>query len=94
MKQSTAVRMVIEGRVQGVGFRAWTERQARGLGLDGWVRNLFDGRVEALVAGPADTVSLMIDICRRGPAHARIDRVAVTESGPPPSPGFHILPSC
>ena len=49
----TALRVVIEGRVQGVWFRAWTVEAASGRGLDGWVRNRRDGTVEALFAGPA-----------------------------------------
>ena len=54
------MRVRIEGRVQGVGFRYWMEQAARDLGLDGWVRNRRDGGVEAMISGPPDTVAGMI----------------------------------
>ena len=63
-----AIRQVtIRGRVQGVGYRAWVEHQAMARDLEGWVRNRRDGSVEALFAGPAEVVSDMIALCRRGP---------------------------
>ena len=71
-----AIRQVtIRGRVQGVGYRAWVEHQAMAHGLEGWVRNRRDGSVEALFAGPADVVSNMVALCRRGPAAARVEAV-------------------
>jgi acylphosphatase len=66
------VRVVIRGRVQGVGYRAWTEYEARGRGIEGWVRNRRDGSVEALFAGLEDAVLAMIEACREGPPGARI----------------------
>ena len=73
---SGAIRQVtIQGRVQGVGYRAWVEHQARVRGLEGWVRNRRDGSVEALFAGSADVVSSMVALCRRGPASARVEAV-------------------
>jgi acylphosphatase len=73
---SGAIRQVtIQGRVQGVGYRAWVEHQARVHHLEGWVRNRRDGGVEALFAGPADVVSNMVALCRRGPASARVEAV-------------------
>jgi acylphosphatase len=73
---STAIRHVtIRGRVQGVGYRAWVEQEARARNLEGWVRNRRDGSVEALFAGPAEVVSDMIALCRRGPASARVEAV-------------------
>jgi acylphosphatase len=73
---SGAIRQVmIKGRVQGVGYRAWVEHQARVHHLEGWVRNRRDGSVEALFAGPADVVSNMIALCRRGPVSARVEVV-------------------
>jgi acylphosphatase len=73
---SDAIRHVtIRGRVQGVGYRYWVEQQARALGLEGWVRNRRDGSVEALFAGPADVVSDMVALSRRGPSSARVDAV-------------------
>jgi acylphosphatase len=71
-----AIRQVtIQGRVQGVGYRAWVEHQARVHHIEGWVRNRRDGSVEALFAGPADVVSNMVALCRRGPAAARVEAV-------------------
>jgi acylphosphatase len=73
---SETIRQVtIRGRVQGVGYRAWVEHQAMARGLEGWVRNRRDGSVEALFAGPADVVSDMVALCRRGPSSARVDAI-------------------
>ena len=73
---SGAIRqVVIRGRVQGVGYRAWVEHQARVSRLGGWVRNRRDGSVEALFAGPEDVVAAMIAACHRGPPSARVETV-------------------
>ena len=64
-----AVHAVIEGRVQAVGFRYWTAREAEALSLRGWVRNRRDGTVEALFAGPEEAVDAILDACRRGYVH-------------------------
>ncbi len=74
-------RVVIRGRVQGVGFRAWTEVTALECGLEGWVRNRRDGSVEALFAGSAAAVAAMIEHCRCGPPGARVDAVDQREAG-------------
>jgi acylphosphatase len=65
--------VVIRGRVQGVGYRAFVEYAALEQGLEGWVRNRRDGSVEAVVAGPADAVAQMLETCRRGPPGARVE---------------------
>lgn len=65
----------IRGRVQGVGYRAWTADEARRRGLDGWVRNRRDGSVEAVFSGSDDVVANMLAACRRGPSLARVDAV-------------------
>jgi len=65
--------VVIRGRVQGVGYRAFTEYAALDRGLEGWVRNRRDGAVEAVLAGPPAAVAAMIESCRRGPPGARVD---------------------
>jgi acylphosphatase len=69
-------RATIRGRVQGVGYRAWVEHQARVRGLEGWVRNRRDGSVEVLLAGPSAIVADTVASCRRGPSSARVDDVA------------------
>jgi acylphosphatase len=79
---SDAIRRVtIRGRVQGVGYRAWVEYQAREHGLEGWVRNRRDGSVEALLAGPSAIVADMVASCRHGPSSARVDDVAEEPAG-------------
>ena len=72
---SVTRRIVIHGRVQGVGFRWSLTEKAGELGLDGWVRNRSDGSVEALVSGPAEAVDALTAWAHRGPPHARVDRV-------------------
>lgn len=69
----------ITGRVQGVFFRAETERTARALALTGWVRNMEDGRVEALFEGEDAHVDKMLIWCHQGPPHARVDHVIIEE---------------
>ena len=65
--------MVVHGRVQGIGYRAFVEHEALRRGIEGWVRNRRDGSVEAVLAGDADAVTAMIEACRRGPMGARVD---------------------
>jgi len=72
-----AVRLQITGKVQGVWFRAWTVKQAEGLGLDGWVRNRTDGSVEALVVGGQENVDVFIRLCHEGPPKAHVTGVSV-----------------
>jgi len=69
------LQVTIRGRVQGIGYRAWLEQQARASKLEGWVRNRRDGSVEALFAGPATVVAEMVALCRHGPPSARVDSV-------------------
>ena len=87
-----AQRLLISGRVQGVGYRDWTVATARGLGLDGWVRNRRDGGVEALVAGDAAASSALVAACRRGPPLARVDRIDSEPVALPAQTGFTRLP--
>lgn len=79
MAGDRCVRALISGRVQGVFYRDSTRREATRAGLSGWVRNLADGRVEAVFSGPADAVAAMLEWCRQGPPLARVDGVAVDE---------------
>ena len=67
--------VIIRGRVQGIGYRAWVEQQARLCKLEGWVRNRRDGSVEALFAGPPTVVAEMVALCRHGPPSARVESV-------------------
>jgi acylphosphatase len=67
--------VTIRGRLQGVGYRAWLEVQARASDLEGWVRNRRDGVVEALFSGPATMVAEMVALCRHGPPSARVENV-------------------
>jgi acylphosphatase len=83
MNESLMTRhVVISGRVQGVGFRAWVELQALQRGLDGWVRNRYAGTVEAVFAGPPPAVEAMIAACEQGPASARVERVEARAATP------------
>jgi acylphosphatase len=71
----TALRLIIRGRVQGVGFRYAFADEARSRGLRGWVRNRRDGSVEAIVAGPAAEVDAIVAWSRRGPSGAQVTAV-------------------
>jgi acylphosphatase len=75
-----AKHLLIEGRVQGVGFRYEMTRQARRLGVTGWVRNLRDGTVEAVVDGPPDRVDAIMEWARRGPPGSEVRAVQVSEN--------------
>lgn len=75
---SVAVHLRIRGRVQGVWYRGWMADEARILGLAGWVRNRFDGSVEALIVGPEPALREMIARCRRGPRSARVEDIEQT----------------
>jgi acylphosphatase len=86
------VTATIRGRVQGVGYRDWAERQARGLGLSGFVRNRRDGSVELVLSGSVEKVEHMLALCRQGPrlAHVtHVDASAAAWSGD----GFEVLPT-
>lgn len=72
--------VTIRGRVQGVGYRAWTEHEARRRGLAGWVRNRRDGAVEALFSGPEHVVRDMIAACRAGPRSAKVEAIEAREA--------------
>lgn len=85
------LRVLIDGWVQGVGFRYSVCRQAKALSLNGWVRNLQDGRVEAEFEGSKEALEKMLAWCQKGPAFAKVTRVdAVWDSGPPQYADFRI----
>ncbi len=78
MDDNVRARLRISGRVQGVFFRQTTAQEATRLRLTGWVRNLPDGDVEAVIEGGAEVVDRMITWCHHGPPSARVDDVAVS----------------
>ncbi|MCD6461772.1 MAG: acylphosphatase [Thermoplasmata archaeon] len=78
------------GRVQGVWFRKHTCDKARSLGVSGWVRNLPDGRVEAVFEGPRDLVEEVLEYCRSGQPYARVEGVGKVEESPRGEKGFEI----
>jgi acylphosphatase len=82
------VRLVITGRVQGVGYRMWAERTAAQLGIGGWVRNRSDGTVELLATGTEDAIAALIEGCRQGPRAAVVTAVAITDAEHDGSTGF------
>jgi len=89
-----ALRVLITGRVQGVGYRNWTRLRASAAGLAGFVRNRADGSVEAVFAGPRHEVDDMVLRCRVGPRGAEVgDVVAEPWLGPPPPARFALLPT-
>jgi len=88
-----AIRLRIQGRVQGVGYRAWLEGEALAHGLRGWARNRRDGSVEALLIGPSDAVEAVIAACHHGP---RLAKVTAVERSPGSDDGkgrFALLPT-
>jgi acylphosphatase len=83
--------LLISGRVQGVWFRADTREMAERLGIKGWVRNLSDGRLEAIFEGNDNAIKKMIEWCRRGPPLARVRKVEIEWEEPEGFDRFKIL---
>jgi len=77
--EKTTRRLIISGRVQGVGFRFYMEHKAHQHGVNGWVRNRRDGSVEVIIQGTAEAVDAMIGAARRGPRGAVVAGVQVSE---------------
>lgn len=89
-----AVHVIVRGKVQGVGFRAYTEMQAQALRLDGWVRNRRDGTVEACFSGEAAVIERMLIALRVGPPHSAVINVRSEPADEMTvQPGFRVLPS-
>ncbi|OGY17756.1 MAG: acylphosphatase [Candidatus Chisholmbacteria bacterium RIFCSPHIGHO2_12_FULL_49_9] len=82
--------VVISGLVQGVFFRAYTQKEAQALGLSGWVRNLPDGRVEAAFEGEKTAVNEMIAWCWEGSPSAKVSKVDVSWEKPEALRGFEV----
>ena len=89
-QRSERLTALIAGRVQGVGFRAFTRRHALDLGLTGSAENLSDGRVEVVVEGPRSELEHLLVFLRRGPVHASVDAVEVHWSEGGGLRGFHV----
>ena len=87
----TRRRVVVHGFVQGVFFRDTVRRRAQAASVNGWVRNTWNGTVEAVFEGEADAVDRLVDFCRRGPSGARVDRVEVSDESPEGLRAFEIL---
>ncbi len=88
-----ATRFLIEGRVQGVGYRNWLQEEAQRRGLRGTVRNLSDGRVEAVVIGSYEATDALLAACRQGPPMAKVSGIGLDPVGDPDVTGFEVLPS-
>ena len=93
MESFRKVRVIVSGRVQGVGYRHWCSNLANELELSGWVRNLASGEVEAVFSGREEFVNLMIDSCKTGPVFAHVTSVEVTDITEPVAGKFEILRS-
>jgi len=91
--QRIGVRLIITGRVQGVGYRWWARGEARRLGLAGWVRNRRDGSVELLACGAPAAVEALVDACRLGPPPAEVAGVDRFEAGDEELAGFEERPT-
>ncbi|HXP04444.1 MAG TPA: acylphosphatase [Stellaceae bacterium] len=87
------VRLLITGRVQGVGYRIWAERTASALGIRGWVRNRADGSVELVATGDDDAVAKLIEACSGGPRHAVVSGVSISDAEDDGSTGFSAEPT-
>ena len=87
------VHVRIEGRVQGVGYRAFVEMRAVELELSGWVRNRRDGSVEAVLQGSPEAVDAVLEACRAGPPAARVTRVDIIGEGVGAFDGFEVWPT-
>jgi acylphosphatase len=90
---SKAVRVQISGRVQGVFYRLWAQEQARGLGVNGWVRNCLGGDVEGHFEGPEEAVDALVAVCRNGPPSAFVANIAIEDVGPIDCRSFEVRPS-
>lgn len=90
MSETVRAHVYVTGRVQGVFYRASTRDAAREAGVDGWVRNLDDGRVEAVFEGPEPAVERLIDWCHTGSDAAAVEDVDVTHEEPEGIHGFDV----
>jgi acylphosphatase len=84
-------RVIVQGRVQGVFFRGSVSERARAHGVDGWVCNRSDGRLEAVLEGPREAVERVVRFCRTGPPRADVQRVEVSDEVPEGMSGFSVV---
>jgi acylphosphatase len=89
-EQPVRSRVRAHGRVQGVFFRDSVRREAARRGVSGWVRNCYDGSVEAVFEGPPGAVAAMVDYCRAGPGHAEVARLDAEREPPEGLSGFRV----
>lgn len=81
------VKVTVSGRVQGVGYRDFVRQNADDRSIGGWVRNLPDGQVEAILAGPGAAIDALVAMLREGPRFAVVDQVTIEDLGPDSDPG-------
>ena len=93
MTAPRTIRLIVTGRVQGVGYRFWAERMGRNLGLRGWVRNRADGTVEILATGADEAVSALVEACGIGPRAATVAAVELADAADDGSTGFAMAPT-
>jgi acylphosphatase len=93
MSDEVTKRLIVRGRVQGVGFRYSMVQEARELGLRGWVRNRRDGTVEAVIHGPRDEVQHLVEWTERGPDGAQVKDIEITDSDETGLPPFETRPT-
>ncbi len=92
--ENTRLHAWVEGTVQGVGFRFFVQQRAAALGLSGWVRNLWDGRVEVVAEGPREALEALVGDLRRGPRSARVGGLSFEWQTPRGEfRGFHVRPT-
>lgn len=92
--QEKIIRLMISGRVQGVGYRAWLSAEARNRKISGWVRNRKDGSVEAVFCGPRENVDMLVNACYVGPPVARVSKIRIFPHTERPASGtFSSLPT-
>jgi acylphosphatase len=90
MANEDRAHVYVSGEVQGVNFRGATQEKAEEIGLNGWVSNLQDGRVEAVFEGESETVRRMIEWCESGPSSANVEDVSVENEQPEGLSGFEV----
>ena len=90
---TVAKHLIIHGRVQGVSYRAWMVGAAQARNVSGWVRNIHDGTVEAVVSGDEADLQDLINSCYDGPAMANVTGIDISDAEPPASDGFEQKPS-